>query len=487
MAHLQGAVPLTDPIYIERPFEEALVRLVTAERWVLLLGPRQHGKTSALIRLKHKLIDAGYLSCLVDLQAQPPCKSYSEFLSWVGFTIAEQIGASIPPSSVVWNDVSQALSACDVGGGKRLVVLIDEASNIPLVEWRNAFFGQIRSISGLRAQGDGGDIFARTTFVFSGTFRPETLIDAENSPFNVCESVETTDLSCEDTAELCKLAGIEKYDDLAKNIYEQCSGQPYLTQRLMDTYIATQSEGALKGEVEKLVSGNASHIRNLFSKIVSDPPLDKIVRTMAEKGQVGLQPADTDYKYAQTIGIAKRDGAKLIFRNRIYREVARGSSQLGAIDPQPGPLFQIASEAFASIQDSQLREFAAAAHAGAISAYKAGAFRLSLVGFGSLLEAYLIDYLERCDIVRRDAAFTTCRVTRYEIKSDPRSWRLHTMIVVSKSVSGARRLELSDTVREWRNFVHPAVTLKDYVPNDQLEPEVRIVSGIFDLIRRELS
>lgn len=485
MAHLQGAVPLTDPIYIQRPFEAALIKLVAGERWVLLLGPRQHGKTSALIRLKSELNIAGYSSCLADLQAAPPCDAYGDWLHWFATTIAEQIGIPRPASGDL-NDVSQVLLGCDPGGGKRLVILVDEASNIQSSEWRNAFYGQIRSVSGLRAQGDGGDIFARTTFVFSGTFRPETLIDAENSPFNVCETVETTDLIFEDTVELCKRAGVEKSELIGAKIYDWCSGQPFLTQRLMESYIAAQSESAIDTETDNLVSGNSSHIRNLFSKIVSDPPLDRIVRTITEKGEIGLQPADPDYKFAQTIGIAKRNGPRLIFRNRIYGDVARGSSQLGAAEPQPGPQFQMAPDAFASIQDLQLREFAAAAHSGAISAYKAGSFRLSLVGFGSLLEAYLIDYLERCDVPKRHVAFQACQTQGQERRDDPRTWRLVTMITVAKEVSGLKRVDLSQTVREWRNFVHPAVTLRDYVPNDQLEPEVRIVSGIFDVIRRDL-
>jgi predicted AAA+ superfamily ATPase len=47
--HLQGPVPLGHESYIERPFELKLIRELQAGRWVLFLGPRQHGKTSALV------------------------------------------------------------------------------------------------------------------------------------------------------------------------------------------------------------------------------------------------------------------------------------------------------------------------------------------------------------------------------------------------------------------------------------------------------
>lgn len=485
MAHLQGAVPLTDPTYVKRSFEFGLVRLVAADRWALLLGPRQHGKTSALIRLKQELASAGYACCLVDLQAAPPCATYGEFVGWFAIAVANQVGVELRSNS--WNDVAQVISSCDPGGGKRLVVLVDEASNIPSSEWRNAFYGQIRAISGLRAESQTGDIFSRITFVFSGTFRPETLIDAENSPFNVCEIVETTDFTLEETEMLCRQAGVLGSTLPAQKIYEHCEGHPYLTQRLLDSYLSAQSESAIDSEVDELIAGNAGHIRNLFSKIVSDPPIDRIVRRMVSDGYADMQPADPDYKFAQTVGIAKRDGARLFFRNRIYQAIAGSSPQLGLTADESGPLFRMTPDAFASIQDERLREFAASAHAGAISAYTAGSFRLSLIGFGSLLEAYLIDYLERCDLAKRGDAFQACNTQRTEQDEDPRTWRLVTMIAVAKDVSGLARLNITDTVREWRNYVHPAATLRAYVPNDQLEIEVRIVSAIFDLVRRDLS
>ncbi len=49
LMHLQGPVPLGHESYIERPFELKLIRELQAGRWVLFLGPRQHGKTSALV------------------------------------------------------------------------------------------------------------------------------------------------------------------------------------------------------------------------------------------------------------------------------------------------------------------------------------------------------------------------------------------------------------------------------------------------------
>ncbi len=53
--YTQGAVPVSSSAYISRAFEERLIQEVLQGRWVLLLGPRQHGKSTALVRLKAKL------------------------------------------------------------------------------------------------------------------------------------------------------------------------------------------------------------------------------------------------------------------------------------------------------------------------------------------------------------------------------------------------------------------------------------------------
>ena len=78
--HLQGPVPLGNESYIERPFERQIIRELQAGHWVLLLGPRQHGKTSALVRVRKTLMESGVQTGFVDLQNAPPHGSYPEFV-----------------------------------------------------------------------------------------------------------------------------------------------------------------------------------------------------------------------------------------------------------------------------------------------------------------------------------------------------------------------------------------------------------------------
>ena len=54
-------------------------------------------------------------------------------------------------------------------------------------------------------------------------------------------------------------------------------------------------------------------------------------------------------------------------------------------------MFPVSMAAFNSVQNAELREIAWAAHKGAVAAYRAGAHRLALAGFGGSLEAMLLD------------------------------------------------------------------------------------------------
>jgi hypothetical protein len=135
--HFHGPVPLENPAYVEREFEIALVREVQAGNWVLLLGPRQHGKTSAFLRLRKTLSDHGTSTALVDLQKAPPFENYAQLVTW----FARQVAAALEHTVEIpqTDDLATALSGALPVGSAPVVILIDEASNIGNVEWRNSF------------------------------------------------------------------------------------------------------------------------------------------------------------------------------------------------------------------------------------------------------------------------------------------------------------------------------------------------------------
>lgn len=490
MAHLQGAVPLNDPDYVERDFETNLQRELMADRWVLLLGPRQHGKTSALIRLKNALVDNGVPTALVDLQAKPVHETYAAFVAWVGDTVRQQFGTANQPGAG-GEDVGVLIGAALQSGRGPVVILIDEASNIADAAWRNVFYGQLRAISSRRAEASPGDAAARLRFVFSGSFRPETLIDAANSPFNVCERIDTDDLSLSQVEKLVADILGNGSASLAHRIFAEVGGQPFLVQKLALRIQGLENmPAALEVEIATLRMGESDHIIDLFRKMLSEPGLSSIGARMVRDGAAPVEAADPDFRYMQVLGLARREGANLLFRNELYAHVAAASPQLGGTADAPAlaPMFPITLAAFSKVQDPELREIAWASHKGAVASYRGGANRLALAGFGGSLEAMLIDLLQRQTQPAIDSAIAAEKLTLggREKKDDPSTWNLVNLIKAAPHCGGGKGFDPPQALRIWRNLIHPALAKNDYRPDSELEPEVRAAASLHEILLRDL-
>ena len=290
--HLQGPVPLGHQSYIERRFELQLIRELQAGRWVLLLGPRQHGKTSALVRLRQTLMENGLQTGFVDLQDMPPRASYPEFIKSVCEVVNNQLnpnGTELPES----DNIGVLFAAMLPEGNSPVVVLVDKASNIPDNVWRNSFYGQLRAISSRRAFAPDHDAAARLRFVFSGTFQPETLIDAANSPFNVCERIISDDLREEDVIAISRVALEGESAAVAHAIYLEVGGQPFLVQRLLSHIEGAEGrDAALAAAIAELRSGELDHVGHLFGKILAEPKLASIVAGMVANEAIPNEPAN---------------------------------------------------------------------------------------------------------------------------------------------------------------------------------------------------
>jgi AAA-like domain len=328
--HLHGPVPLDDPIYAERGFETALVKEVQAGHWVLLLGPRQHGKTSAFLRVRKTLSDHATSTALVDLQKVPPFDTYAQLVTWFANQVAVSLGNAVEIAQT--DDLATALGEALPAGSFPVVILVDEASNIGNEDWRNSFFGQLRAISSERGTAKDDEIAMRLRFVFAGTFRPERLVAEANSPFNICERIDTTDLALNDIAQLAASAGLAEPDQAAALIHDAVGGQPYLNQRLIQAAVGAEDAfAAITNELERLSEGDSDHINNLFRRVVSDKVLVALVSATVNSGKVASEAGNEDQRYLIVLGLFRREKGALYFRNKLYAEVAARSPQFATI------------------------------------------------------------------------------------------------------------------------------------------------------------
>lgn len=501
----QGAVPLTSDAYVSRLFEENVYQEIIAGRWVLLLGPRQHGKSTGLVRLRRRFEDARFIVCNVDLQGLSPVTTFPDLLRQVSNQIGRSLGIRTidSPAHDMEGDFLSWLEVVLPRGATPVVITIDECASIEDSNFRNSFFGQIRQISSQRASAEDTDVPGRVRFIFSGTFRPETLVHEQNSPFNVCQPpIQTEDLTVDQARELADKVHKEIVP-LVDDAFAIVGGQPFLLQTLFLEAMRssdTEFEPLFRAALANLRVLAQGHLEGIFSKVIGTASLVEKVSAMVETGYTKLIPADSDCSFLQVIGLAKRDGPNLMFRNRLYADVAKESPQLRTTNvvASSAPVFGLERDSLGFMKNAALRQVASSAYDGGANAHHNGNYRLALVGFGSATEAVLMDFLDGLPPPDLASAVTSARAeadikkrpnfdARFEIQTDPKTWRLVNLIKVSCKVNvGTKAPEPSDALREWRNLVHPAEAIKYYPDESKLKPESVAAAALFIIFARDI-
>jgi hypothetical protein len=142
--------------------------------------------------------------------------------------------------------------------------------------------------------------------------------------------------------------------------------------------------------------------------------------------------------------------------------------------------------------DPELRVLAAEMSDAGFSAMRDGHNRLAVIAMGSAAEAILIDLLEAIPTADLGAAVASANLIfdrRYEVAGQPGTWRLVNLIKVAHAhprLSGTS-LALTDSLRDWRNLVHPALARSKGLADGALAPEALAGSGLLGILIRELS
>lgn len=504
-----GPVPANSPVYADRPFEASLRGHAFRRDWVLLLGPRQHGKTSALKRLCGDLSEAGFHVAFVDLQNLPKTDGYTDLLRVFAGAIARTFGTGIaePPEGLQGDLVSWLQAALPVDDAP-VAIVIDEASAISSEELRHSFFGQMRALKNVADGAAAGSVERRVQFIFAGTFRPNKLVaNALNSPFNVSEEVYTDDLLIGDVLTLSRLIDPDADEQLATRIFEAVGGQPYLIQKLIQSWenvAADQRLEALNIEIDRLGAEGNHHTDSLFGLALAEKALADVVTAVAVAGSCPNQPTE-EFRFLRTMGLMRREGDQLTFRNELYRRLAQASAQVipEGDNPSGGQerparrshFYRLDRSAFNFVTDVRLQEIASSFHNSAVDAVNAGGFRVAMVAFGVCLEAILIDWLLKKTGPERSAAIADSRAAQipvnfrqpFEVEADPMTWSLVNLMKVARRLNATRGpLEVSDALRNMRNYVHPGKICEVYLAEADMQPEAVSAGSLVAALMRDL-
>lgn len=494
-----GHVSPTASAYVERDFVGDCFSKLSRGRWVVLLGPRQHGKTSGLVRLEHLLSEASVKVARISLQGNPAGSSYPELLEWIARKVAAQLEVELnPPAAEHRTELDAWLAAALPDSSAQIALLLDEAAAIQDSDVRSIFYHQLRRLHDERDSPLVENLGRSFALLFSGTFEPKRLVaDDLTSPFNVCETVSTEDLTIEMVHTLVDQVGAEQAGEFVDRAFELVGGQPFLVQYLLAS--AERGDAASPaveryGQAEaRLLVGDADHLSNLLSAVVNDKPIREIAREVLE-GNGAPFAATPDHRMLVTLGFVRLDkSGRLVPRNPLYAKVAAQHPLLSDDQKRP-PDARIAGfgpGAFDFVVDDDLRIFAEEMSQAAYVAFNDGHLRLALIGLGSSLEAILIDVLEQAGATELTKARNKAKAKFHakEEKDEPDTWGLANLVTVSAKLA---KLENSPgvlaahAIRELRNFVHPALARKSGDVGADLKGEFDAAQGVLTVLVRVL-
>ena len=230
-----------------------------------------------------------------------------------------------------------------------------------------------------------------------------------------------------------------------------------------------ENRAQLKEQIEKnrytISSGVFSNIRNEIQDVEKAIP-DLI--PWFDDGQ-----AECRSSYDQLLGF-KAD----VVLSYVERVIARLEIELSADDTQP----VIETRTFPFVNDQKIREIVERDYLEIQRAFVADCWKSAIILSGGAIEALLVDML-----TQDQSAASVAKAAPKSHTNDLNRWGLSDLIAVAielkKITEGAQKL--SDSIRDYRNLVHPGNEVRSGLVVGK--EEARIAIEVLHLVHRDLS
>jgi serine phosphatase RsbU (regulator of sigma subunit) len=323
-----GPLPPESRLFVGRAAElkriEAWLRDVNCVGAVL--GARQTGKTSLLLKLRHTLRDK-YAFAFVDLQAIEGAQA-DECFGYIAEQIVEELA-----------ETTREATALTIGNktfstflrefarqtrNVRIIVILDEFGALPPET-------AIKVASTIRAVFTARFIkpeFARYIFLLAGSTDMLELTTGRNSPLgNVTEKIYLGDLSLAETEQLLAeefgQTWMQPSTEISRQLHTWASGHPYWTQLLaanLGTPLQVPTDELIKNIVEHLLRTEDTNLPHLIRSLKAENPLWILVESLLDGTPLNFSRANAAIAKLELIGILKDQDGRCAIRNNIYKE-----------------------------------------------------------------------------------------------------------------------------------------------------------------------
>ncbi|MEB3282700.1 MAG: AAA-like domain-containing protein [Lyngbya sp.] len=352
-----GSLSVDAPSYIERQADRQLYEALKQGEFCYILNCRQMGKSSLLVRTKHRLQQEQCICTAIDMtrigsENITPSQWYKGVVGelWRGFNLMGKVSLKSWWKEEKEVSLIQRLSSFieDVllvhFPQEKIIIFIDEIDSILSLDFAvDDFFALIRFCYNQRAI---NPEFKRLAFAIFGVATPSDLIqDKIRTPFNIGTAIELQGFQLKEAESLAEGFHLEKDQSIAvfKQILNWTGGQPFLTQKICNllTLSSKTNEDFISKllfdpafQVENLVRSHLiyqwesqddpEHLRTIRARLLAHPELTARLLGIYQQILQGVAvEADDSREQTELIlsGLVVKKCGYLQVKNRIYQEV----------------------------------------------------------------------------------------------------------------------------------------------------------------------